>query len=183
MSSAIDIKRRRLTIIGSVDVDMLRAFCIGLDAFEARSKTLPIRIIMSSEGGESYVSLGIYDRIKASPCKVTIECLGEIMSAGTLILQAGDKRLLHPNTRFMIHYGSTSVGDNSNAKDAISQIQFEKNFDNPLMEDIYMSRANKKLLTRPKLREYLNTDSFFTASRAVELGLADAVIGVKKKRK
>ena len=175
VSGTIDIKRRRLILIGSVDSDMLRAVCVAFDAFEGASRKRPIRIILSSDGGESYISLGIYDRIKASPCKVTIECLGEIMSAGTVILQAAYKRLLHSNTRFMIHYGTTSIREDSNAKDAISQIQFEQYFDNPLLEDIYMSRVGKRL-TRDKLREYLSSDSFFTARRAVELGLADEVI-------
>lgn len=177
--SVFDLKRRRLILIGQVDTDMLRTICIALDKFEAASRTRSIRIILSSEGGESYVSLGIYDRIKASPCKVTIECLGEIMSAGTVILQAASKRLLHFNTRFMIHYGSTSIPDDCNARDAVSQIQFEQYFDNPLLEDIYMARVGKKM-PRTKLREYLSTNTYLTATRAVELGLADAVIRKKK---
>jgi len=179
--SVLDIKRRRLILIGPVDTDMLRTVCIAFDSFESFSRSRPINITFSSEGGESYVSLGIYDRIKASPCPVIFECLGEVMSAGTVILQAATKRLLHPNTRFMIHYGSTSIPDDSNAKDAVSQMQFEHYFDNPLLEDIYMSRAGAKL-DRKRLREYLSTNSYFTATRAVELGLADSVIAPKKRR-
>lgn len=178
----LDLKRRRLTLIGGINEDALRTTLVAFDLLEARSRKRPIRLIFSSDGGESHACLGIYDRIKASPCEVTIECFGELYSSGTIILQAGDKRLLHPNTTFLIHYGTTSISANDTAPSVLSQVEFEKNIEQPRMEDIYLARTGSKL-SRAKLREYLNKDSFFTAERAVELGLADAVIKKKKRKK
>ncbi len=176
----LDIKRRRLTLVGSIDESALRTTLVAFDLLESRSRSRPIRLILSSDGGGSHSCLGIYDRIKASPCKVTIEAFGELYSSGTIIFQAGHRRLLHPNTTFLIHYGTTSISADDTAPSVICQVEFEKHIEQPRMEEIYLSRAKSKI-TRAKLREYLNRDSFFTADRAVELGLADAVI--KKRRR
>jgi len=175
----LDIKHRRLTLVGSIDENTLRTVLVAFDALEAKSKRLPIHITLNTDGGGAYASLGIYDRIKASPCKVTIECFGEIMSGGTIILQAAHQRLLHLNSRFMIHYGTTCIASDANMNDAANQLKFEKTVDVAAMERIYLEKIN---IPRHKLKKLLSTDSYFTAAQAVSLGFADRVIMPRKKK-
>lgn len=65
----------------------------------------PIKIIMNNLGGNWTDGMAIYDAIKASPCHVTIEVMGQAMSMGSIILQAADERIMHPNATMMIHDG------------------------------------------------------------------------------
>lgn len=173
----LDTPKRRLYLLGDVNEDMLLKTLLAFDLLESRSKTRPINITISTYGGLAYESLGIYDRIRASPCRVKITATGPLMSAGTIILQAGDQRLLTPNVRMMIHYGSTSV-DEERAIDAEAQISFEKSTDRPKMEDIYLRGIQRKSknFKRTQIQKMLSKDTFLTAEEAVALGLADKVL-------
>ena len=53
--------------------------------------------------------MALYDMISAMHCEVTICGWGIVASAGTLILQAADHRLLGPKCTVMIHDGTYEV--------------------------------------------------------------------------
>ena len=186
--SILDLKKRRLTLLGDVNEDMLLKTLLSLDALEAKSTTLPITITLSSCGGDAYDCLGVYDRIKSSPCPITIIGIGPVMSSGTIILQAAKRRLLMENVRFMIHYGSIELNEQS-AIDATAYVDFEKAFDRPFMEDVYLTgiKRVRRDFTRTQIKKLLSKDTFMTANQAVEIGLADGIYTkktrTKKKRK
>ena len=69
-----------------------------------------INIILSSPGGEVYNGMAIYDSILQCKNDVIISVAGWAMSMGSIILQAADYRLLHPNSVIMIHDGSWDLG-------------------------------------------------------------------------
>ena len=66
----------------------------------------PIRAVLSSPGGSVTDGWGIYDAIKHSRAPVDIEVYGEAQSMAAIILQAGNKRLLHPYAVLMLHDGT-----------------------------------------------------------------------------
>lgn len=180
-----DLRRRHLPLIGDVNEDMLLKTLAALEYFESKSTTRPIRISLSTFGGVAYVALAIYDRLRLSPCPIYIEAMGPCMSSGSIILQAAKKRILYPNTRFMMHYGSTAVEEKST--DAIAQISFEKEVDHVVMEDIYLERIHKKLgkkgFSRAQLKKLLSVDTYMTANKVLEMGLADEIKQQQKQRK
>jgi ATP-dependent Clp protease protease subunit len=171
--SIIDLQKRRLTLLGDVGEDMLLKTLLGLDALEKRNRSRGITIVLSTFGGIAYDALAIYDRIRHSPCPITIVGVGAVMSSGTIILQAAKNRYLAPNCRFMVHYGTTSINSEEKVTDAINALEFEKTVDQKTMEDIYLRRMKKK--NRATIKKLLSTDSFMTAAQAVEYGFADAV--------
>jgi len=63
----------------------------------------PIRIIMSTYGGDVYTGLGLFDVIKNSKTPVIIECNGKIMSMGVIICLAAKQCIAHKHTTFMVH--------------------------------------------------------------------------------
>lgn len=176
-SNILDIRKRHLILAGDVDTDMLLKTLLAFRALESKSKTRGITVLLSTPGGDLYDCYAIYDRIKASPCPVTIIGTGYVMSSGTVILQAAKHRLLTQNARFMIHYGTIEITD-SRTKDAAEMMKLSQNVDNPLLEDIYLSgiKRRDKRFTRTQLKKLLEKDSFMTAQAAVDLGLADKVI-------
>lgn len=136
----------------------------------------PIKIIMNNPGGEEYNGLAIFDAIKTAKSHVTIVVYGHAMSMGSIILQAADERVMAPNSRMMIHYGTWGIVDHP--KIVYQWTEECKKFDK-WMEDIYLNKIKEKHpdFTMAKLHKMLNFDTFLTAREAVEMGLADKVLG------
>lgn len=135
----------------------------------------PITIIMNNPGGDEYNGLAIYDAIKCCKNHITIKVYGQAMSMGGIILQAADERIMSPNSRFMIHYGTFSM--EGNAKDVYSWIEDNKKIDT-LMEDIFLEKIKQKKpnFTRHQLKKWLKSDHIMDAEKALEYGLIDGII-------
>lgn len=136
----------------------------------------PITIIMNNIGGDEYHGLAIFDAIKSCKNHVTIKVFGHAMSMGSIILQAADVRIMSPNSRMMIHYGTWGVHDHS--KIAYKWAEEGKKFDE-WMENLYLDKINDKHpdFKKQTIKKWLDHDTFFTATEAVNLGLADKVVG------
>jgi len=63
-------------------------------------------ILLRSIGGDVYYGLAIYDVLRSTRCKVYITVYGLAMSIASVILQAGDRRMLSQHTTLMIHDGT-----------------------------------------------------------------------------
>jgi ATP-dependent protease ClpP protease subunit len=203
----------RVLYMGSVDktseyesgVDHLMAesFIKGLHVLESKNSD-EITIIMNNPGGEWYHGMAIFDAIQNAKCHCTIKVYGYAMSMGSIILQAADKRILMPNSRFMIHYGGTSFDDAS--LPLIEKWISEERRINYDMEEIYLkamldkeekeghgylAKTLSSILESPKtlsrkaelkkeelrliLKEMLNFDTILTAEETVDLGFADEI--------
>lgn len=136
----------------------------------------PITIIMNNPGGDEYHGLAIYDAIKACNNHVTIIVYGYAMSMGSIILQAADKRIMAPNARMMIHYGTWGINDHP--KIVYKWAEEGKKFDS-WMEHLYLGKILQKHsnFTLKKVQEMCNFDTFLNPQEAVALGLADEVLG------
>jgi ATP-dependent Clp protease, protease subunit len=157
---------------GKSDIDSKTAELAikALHLLSAQSPEKPINIILNSMGGCVYSGFAIYDSIVACPNHVTIEVKGSAMSIASIILQAGDHRILHPNSTIMIHDGYDSASDLI-PKSLEAQAEYGKYIRKKFYE-IYASRSNEK----PSFWEKAcSADKYFWPERAVEYGLADEI--------
>lgn len=168
-----------------VDYRMANIFLKNLRMLERKSSD-PIRIHMNSVGGSWTDGMVIYDAICMSKCYVTIIAYGQAESMSSIILQAGDERLITPNTYFMAHYGSSdSGGDYLSAQ---NWMQYEKHICDTML-DIYASNCMKgkffkEKYAKPdvkKVKNFLSKklqdgDWYMTSDEAVNYGFADKVI-------
>lgn len=136
----------------------------------------PITILMNNIGGDEYHLFAMIDAIQRCRSHVTIEVYGHAMSAGSIVLQAADKRLMGKHSVQMLHYGTWGVHDHSKttqkwAKEGLRIDQW--------MEQWYLKRIREKVpsFTLKKLKAMLDHDTFLTAEESVRLGLADGIIG------
>ena len=160
-----------------VDAKMAEAIIKGLYLLDTQTSQgdKPITILMNNPGGDDYHGFAIFDAIKICKNHVTIKVFGYAMSMGSIILQAGDERLMSPNARMMIHYGQ--FGFEGHTQDYIRWGN-EAKFLNERMENLYLEKIrvkNPKYSLR-QLRELLKFDTFIGAEEAVKLGLADDII-------
>lgn len=135
-----------------------------------------ITIILNNPGGDVNHGLAIYDAIRACRSKVTIKVFGYAMSMGSIILQAGDERVMSPTSSQMIHYGAMAI--DKEQKTVYKHTEEAKRIDR-WMERMYLEKIREKhpQFSVQRLKGMLNHDTFLTAQQSVELGLADKVLG------
>ena len=171
------IPNRTLYMGDEVDEEMAEMFLKGMALLQAQ-KDDAIHVIMNNTGGDEYHGLAIFDAIATSKCHVTITAYGHAMSMGSWILQAADERVLAPNCTVMVHYGVWQANESPRNVVLASAKEMERL--NRAMEASYLKRMKQvdKRYTLSKLQKLLETDSYFTAEEAVELGLADKILEV-----
>lgn len=136
----------------------------------------PINIVMNNLGGDEYACFAIIDAINSCKANVTITAVGHAMSAGSLILQAADERVMAPLAVQMIHYGTWFCSDHSKT---FQQWAKEGERIDQWMEQYYLERIREK---KPRfliktLRDMLDHDTFLTARESKDLGLCDRILG------
>ncbi|MHA1789175.1 MAG: ClpP family protease [Candidatus Helarchaeota archaeon] len=143
--------------------------------FLEKKKIAPITLFLNSCGGSWYDGIALYDVIKNLKSKVTIIGIGQLFSMGSVIFQAGDKRVLTEHTRLMIHDGSD--GYEGIAKSYENWAEESKNIRNNLYSIYYerMKKKNKKI-TLKKIENMCSNDCILNAKETIELGLADKII-------
>jgi ATP-dependent Clp endopeptidase proteolytic subunit ClpP len=136
----------------------------------------PITVFMNNLGGDPYHGLAIFDAILAAKSEITIKVFGYAMSMGSIILQAADHRIMAPNSRQMIHYGSLSMSGHSKTVDKQAK---EEDKINRWMEEMYLEKIREKQpdFKLKRLQKMCDHDTYLTAVESVALGLADAVLG------
>ena len=136
----------------------------------------PIEMIICTGGGAATDMFAIYDtmRIVRQDCEISTLGIGEVMSAGVLVLASGTKgkRKIGANCRLMLH--SVSAGHHG------SLFTLENEFDEfKWMQERYFAAiaAESKLKSR-QIKKILDqkVNVYFDAEQAVKYGLADEII-------
>lgn len=159
------------------DANMAERIIKGLHILDnsAPAGDKPISIIMNNLGGDWYHGMAIYDAIKACKNHITITVYGYAMSMGSVILQAADKRIMSPNSRIMIHYGTSGYAGHSKILASWAEETRKQDIE---MEAIYMEKIKQKhpSFRLSKLRDMCNFDTFLNSKEALDLGLIDEIL-------
>lgn len=132
----------------------------------------PIRMYISSPGGQVYAGMAIYDTMQQVECPVSTVAVGFTASFGTVLLTAGTKGMRYalPNTTIHMHQ---PLGG---AQGQASDIQIQAN------EILRLRTSLNKILsfhtgqTPEKIAEDTDRDVYMTADDAMEYGLVDSVL-------
>jgi ATP-dependent Clp endopeptidase proteolytic subunit ClpP len=144
-----------------------------LNHWERRDPGEPIEITINPPGGSVLDGLALYDailRLRRKGHHVTTRGTGLIASMATILMQAGDERILDANSWFMIH--EVSAGSRGTVSEMEDQAAFVKRLNGRLM-DILAERSTltkKQILARTKKK-----DDWLSADEAVGFGFADKV--------
>lgn len=143
----------------------------------------PIIVHMYLNGGSWEYGLAIYDVIKTSTSRVYIIVYGQAISMSSVILQAGYRRILSPNTCVTIHEGISEWDGTS--KGLIAYAEQMKNDNNTLL-DIYIERCKKakifKNKTAKQIKNFIqkqlnnNQEWYLSSLDAVKYGFADYIL-------
>jgi ATP-dependent Clp endopeptidase proteolytic subunit ClpP len=157
-----------------VDARLAERVQKNLHVLEAVSHA-PITLLLNNVGGDVYHGLAIFDAIRESSCEVHAIVRGHAMSMGSWILQACDRRSMSAHATQMIHCGYDGFVGHSRT---FEKWAAEAKRLTQLMESMYLARIREKKprFSLTDLRELLDHDTFLSAERSVELGLADEVL-------
>jgi ATP-dependent Clp protease, protease subunit len=153
-------------------------FEITLDSFRAQSSTMnegEISIHINSPGGDVGEGWAIYDEIRylAKTHKVITVNDGLCASMASVIFLAGDKRVMRPNSKLMIHnpWGAP-MGDSKEIERYLAFIKDEES----KMARFYSQKTGILL---EKISSMMDQETWLDASQAIELGFASEMEQLK----
>lgn len=165
LDNFVDIKNGIVPLVGSVDEDMYAKVSASLMAMShLTNPPEEITFVLNTYGGDLYIAFAIYDLIKMQPMKTRVLCNGPVMSAGTVIMQAADERLITPRSYLMYHFG----------RQVAESQQCVAHFDEMTrdIKELYhkTSKASKKTI-----KEWFEKETYYNAKQALQLGLVDGI--------
>lgn len=102
--------RDRIIFLGTpVDDQIANAIIAQMIFLEYENPEQDIKLYINSPGGLVYAGLAIYDTMQMIRCDVATYCIGLGASMAAVLLAAGTKgkRFALPNSRILIHQGSS----------------------------------------------------------------------------
>lgn len=170
------LDERIILINGDLKEDLIEKAAIPL--MNMAQEKGAIQIYINSYGGSIDDSQALVDIIQTIDNPVITMAFGKAMSAGFDIFLAGDYRISYPNTVFMCHSGSASLGPQTlsaiNVEAKLHQQHFER------WAKFYASRT--KVVEKDWL-EILNgsLNKYYFPEEALKLGIVHHVVSAGKK--
>lgn len=129
-----------------------------------------LEIELNSYGGSVFAGSEIYTILKSYPGKVTITVTGIAASAASVIAMAADVVKISPTAQLMLHNAWTTASGNA--------YDFEKEAEvlrgvNESIANAYMLKTGK---SKDELLAIMEKETWFTAEKAIEIGLADEML-------
>lgn len=140
-----------------------------------QEKTLSIRLIINSCGGDVYEMLRFIDFMdiirKQYPTIKFVSCINGIaFSAATLIAVVADERIITPNSSVMIHQMSLWNGGPINF---VNQRIKHLNLIYEKMVDIYVKKTKQ---TKEMIVDLLSKETWYDAQSYLDAGFVDAIL-------
>ena len=129
----------------------------------------PIKLIITSAGGDLDATFLLYDTIKSMRSPV-ITIGRYCASAAAILLAAGSKRYLYPHAKVMLHLPAGQMGGDARDWD-IQHKQMEK-YRSVVVDILCLCGARK---SRDKILEDIDRDFWMEPKEAIDYGLADEI--------
>ncbi len=158
-----------IRITGDIDNAAFRRFSLRLEECLDANMTIEL----ASDGGSSYAAMAIADKMAGSDIHFTVIATGLVASAATLILAAGDRRIMTPNAWVMVHEDINGIDEGARVSTAEAAIKHARRLEtqwNTLL-------AHYTKLTAAEWEAINKTgDTYLTPGQCLEYGLIDEVL-------
>ncbi|MDU0461932.1 head maturation protease, ClpP-related [Staphylococcus ureilyticus] len=134
-----------------------------------------IDININSPGGSVFSGIAIYNQIKNHPAKITAHIQGLAASIATCIAMGADKVVMPANAMMMIHNAWTLAMGNSN------DLRKQADDLDKINQTVFQSYVDKNPdIDHALLRQYMDEETWLTASECKDLGLIDEIGNASK---
>lgn len=179
---AVDVYSRllsdRIVYLGTeVDDGVANAVIAQLLHLESEAPDQPISLYLNSPGGAVTAVLAVYDTLRFVRSEIVTTCVGQVGSAAALLLAAGEpgRRSLLPHARVVLDQpgggGRGTLPDLALQAKEIVRLRAE-------MESLLSHHTGVDV---EQLRHDTDRDLVLTAPAAVAYGMADEVLGSRKR--
>ena len=144
-------------------------FLIDLEQLNACNK---ITVHINSVGGDMYAGISIYNRLKNMPAEIVTINDGLAASAGSIIFQAGNTRLVNPGSNIMVHQAMGRLSGYYNVTD-LRRVIKQLDAANKAGVAIYAEASGRDAA---EMKALVDRETWLTGQEAVDAGLADEVI-------
>lgn len=128
-----------------------------------------IEVQISSPGGDAFDGLAIYNALRIHPARITTRVDGLAASAASVIVQAGDHRVIVQSAQLMIH---EAWGYTVGTADEMRQFADVLEQQNEVMAEIYATRSGGDI---EHIRQMMAAETWFTDQKALDEGLVDEI--------
>lgn len=164
------LSNREIMMIGEINAESVNAHIAQLLHLKREDEQAPITIYVNSPGGEVSSGLALYDVMQAIPCPIHMVCTGIAASMASVLFAAGDTRTMLTHSRLMLHdplvmqAGGSALEVSALAEDLMRTRQ--------AIAEIFAKHTGKPI---DEIFEITSKDTYFTAEKAIEFGLADEI--------
>lgn len=128
-----------------------------------------LEVQINSPGGDVFDGVAIYNALRTHDASVTTRVDGLAASAASVIVQAGDRRVMVSGSQMMVHEAwGIAIGPASEMREFADLL--DKQSDN--LAAIYAARSGRPV---DEIRGEMAEETWLTADEAVESGYADDV--------
>lgn len=168
------VDARTVILQGEVNEHSISNVIVQL-LYLANQNHKPIYLVLSTYGGAADEMMSLYDVIKFLPCEIHTIALGKVMSAGILLLAAGEKghRCIGRSARLMIH--PAAGGIEGNVFELMAEVSEMKR-----VQDLMVSSLKRETkMTDKDLSAIMQVgyDYYMTPEQAIKMGIVDKIIG------
>ena len=169
--------KERIIFIGTpMDDEVANLIIAQLLFLAAEDSEKDINMYINSPGGVVTAGLAIYDTMQFLKAPISTICIGQAASMAATLLSAGTKgkRFALPNARIMIHQPlGGAQGQATDIEIQTKEIMRMKK----LLNEILAKHTGQPLA---KIEKDTDRDFYMSAAEAVEYGIVDEVIEIKK---
>ena len=170
------LKDRIIFLGTAIDDDVANLVIAQMLFLESEDPEKDINIYINSPGGAVSAGMAIYDTMQYVKPSVSTLCMGQASSMGAVLLAAGAKgrRFALPNARLMIHQPAGGFYGQA------SDIEIQSKEILRLKLTLNQILANHTGQPLERLVRDTDRDFFMTAKEAVDYGLVDEVVNIRK---
>jgi len=129
-----------------------------------------IVIFLNSPGGDCVAASQIYTMLIEYKGNVTVKIDGIAASAASVIAMAGTKVLMAPTSMMFVHNPLTvAIGDSEEMQKAIAMLD-------EIKESIISAYELKTGMSRLKISNLMDAETWMNAKKAIELGFVDGML-------
>lgn len=173
------VKDRIVFVTGEIEEQMASVIVAELLFLQAQDPEKEISMYINSPGGSVDAGMMIVDTMNFISCPVRTIAMGMAASMGSIILSNGHPgmRQALPHTNIMIHQ---PLGGAKGQQTDVEIMAQHLKACREMLGNFYVEHCSNGYITAENVQGLLERDNYLTPEKALEYGLIDEVVHVKK---
>ena len=170
----IKIYKDTIYFRGEIKEPQATEFCIQIRKIAEKQFDTSgvITLMLSSNGGDVFAGLRMYEAIRRSKVPVTVICEGSVASAATLVMLGASRRYMYATSVILVHSLKSWMSGYANPKEIKEELQNTETL-TEICTDVYKKHCK---ITKTALNKMYDTDLYMRADQCLKLGFVELVI-------